>query len=316
MLRRGFTFAAAAAALALAAAPAFAEPAKVMIPAGAGGGWDGTGRLVFDVLAKSGVFTDGATFTNKGGAAGTLGLADFVRTRGQDNSVMIMGVIMVGGIIANKSPVTLETVTPLARLTFEFNAIAVPADSPIRTAPDFMAALKRDPGALAVAGGSAGGVDHATLALLARIADVPTDKINYVPFTSGGEVATSVAGGKVRAAISGISELQSQVSTGRIRFIAVTSEKGIGGVPSLKEQGIDLAIGNWRGIVGSPGMSAQGRQTWLSRLDRMAQTKEWAEGLERTGLENAYLSGEAFAAFLKDENARWATVLKDVGIAK
>lgn len=315
MLRRGFTFAAAAA-LALAAAPAFAEPAKVMIPAGAGGGWDGTGRLVFDVLAKSGVFTDGATFTNKGGAAGTLGLADFVRTRGQDNSVMIMGVIMVGGIIANKSPVTLETVTPLARLTFEFNAIAVPADSPIRTAPDFMAALKRDPGALAVAGGSAGGVDHATLALLARIADVPTDKINYVPFTSGGEVATSVAGGKVRAAISGISELQSQVSTGRIRFIAVTSEKGIGGVPSLKEQGIDLAIGNWRGIVGSPGMSAQGRQTWLNRLDRMAQTKEWAEGLERTGLENAYLSGEAFAAFLKDENARWATVLKDVGIAK
>jgi len=110
--------------------------------------------------------------------------------------------------------------------------------------------------------------------------------------------------------------LQSQVSTGRIRCIAVTSEKGIGGVPSLKEQGIDLAIGNWRGIVGSPGMSAQGRQAWLSRLDRMAQTKEWAEGLERTGLENAYLSGEAFAAFLKDENARWATVLKDVGIAK
>jgi putative tricarboxylic transport membrane protein len=315
MLRRGFTLAAAAA-LALTAAPAFAEPAKVMIPAGAGGGWDGTGRLVFDVLSKSGVFTDGATFTNKGGAAGTLGLADFVRTRGQDNSVMIMGVIMVGGIIANKSPVTLETVTPLARLTFEFNAIAVPADSPIRTAQDLMAALQRDPGAFAVAGGSAGGVDHATLALLARIAGVPTDKINYVPFASGGEVATSVAGGKVRAAISGISELQSQVSTGRIRFIAVTSEKGIGGVPSLKEQGIDLTIGNWRGIVGAPGMSAQGRQTWLNRLDRMAETKEWAEGLERTGLENAYMSGDAFATFLKFENARWATVLKDVGIAK
>jgi putative tricarboxylic transport membrane protein len=195
MRRRIFTLSAVAGALMLAASPASAEPAKVMIPAGAGGGWDGTGRLVFDVLARTGNLAEGATFTNKGGAAGTLGLADFMRTKGQDNSVMITGVIMVGGIIANKSPVTLDTVAPLARLTFEFNAIAVPVDSPIKSAKDFMEAFKKDPGGFPVAGGSAGGVDHATLALLARIAGVPTDKMNYVPTASGAEVATLVAGG-------------------------------------------------------------------------------------------------------------------------
>jgi putative tricarboxylic transport membrane protein len=147
----------AAVALAALVGLAHAEPAKVMIPAGAGGGWDGTGRLAFDVLNKSGIFTEGASFTNKGGAAGTLGLADFIKNRGQDNAVMVMGVVMVGGIITNKSPVTLDTVTPLARLTYEFNVIAVPADSPIKNMQDFVKALKADPGAMAVAGGSAGG---------------------------------------------------------------------------------------------------------------------------------------------------------------
>ncbi len=303
-------------ALSLASATSLAEPAKVMIPGGAGGGWDGTGRLAFDVMAKAGIFTEGATITNKGGAAGTLGLADFMRTKGQDSSVMVMGVIMVGGIIANKSPVNIDTVTPLARLTYEFNAIAVPADSPIKTAKDFVDALKKDPGAMAVAGGSAGGVDHATLALLAKMAGVPADKLNYVPFASGAEVVTSLAGGKVKAAISGISELKPQLDTKRIRFVAVTSEKGSDGTQSLKEQGIDLAIGNWRGIVGAPDMSAAGRKTWLDRLERMSKTKEWKDGLEKTGLEDAFLSGDAFGAFLNEEKARWNVVLKDVGIAK
>jgi putative tricarboxylic transport membrane protein len=316
MRRRIFTLSAVAGALMLAASPASAEPAKVMIPAGAGGGWDGTGRLVFDVLARTGNLAEGATFTNKGGAAGTLGLADFMRTKGQDNSVMITGVIMVGGIIANKSPVTLDTVAPLARLTFEFIAIAVPVDSPIKSAKDFMEAFKKDPGGFAVAGGSAGGVDHATLALLARIAGVPTDKMNYVPTASGAEVATLVAGGKVKAAISGISELQTQVDAKRVRFVAVTSPTGSNGTQSLKEQGIDLEIGNWRGIVGAPDMSAAGRAKWIERLDRMSKTKEWKDALDKAGLEDAYLSGAPFAKFLDDEKARWAVVLKDVGIAK
>lgn len=314
MFRR--TLVMSAIALSLASTTAFAEPAKVMIPGGAGGGWDGTGRLAFEVMQKAGIFTEGATITNKGGAAGTLGLADFMRTKGQDSSVMVMGVIMVGGIIANKSPVNLDTVTPLARLTFEWNAIAVPADSPIKNGKDFMEALKKDPGAMSVAGGSAGGVDHATLALLAKIAGVPADKLNYVPFNSGAEVVTSVAGGKVKAAISGISELKPQVDTKRIRFIAVTSDKGSDGTQSLKEQGIDLAIGNWRGIVGAPEMSAAGRKAWLDRLEKMSKTKEWKDGLEKAGLEDAFLSGDAYGKFLNDEKARWSVVLKDVGIAK
>lgn len=319
---RSFSIKATAAALTVslvAGATALAEPAKVMIPAGAGGGWDGTGRLTLDVMQKTGIFKDGATITNKGGAAGTIGLADFVKDKGRDNAIMFMGVIMVGGIIANNSPVTLDQVTPLARLTFEWNGLAVPADSPIKTAKDFIEALKKDPGAISVGGGSAGGVDHVVLALIAKSAGVPAAKLNYVAFSGGAEMLTALAGGRLKGAISGVSELAQQAKAGRVRLIAVTSEKPLGeapGVPTLKAAGIDVALGNWRGVMGAPEMSAAGRKAWIERIDKMCATKEWAEGLAKQGLENACLSGDKFAAFLKEEQARWATTLKEVGLAK
>ncbi len=309
---------AAAMTLPLLAGAVFAGPAKVMVPGGAGGGWDGTGRLAFDVMNKAGIFTEGATFTNKGGAAGTVGLADFAKNKGQDDAVMIMGVIMVGGIIANKSPVTLDQVTPLARLTFEWNALAVPADSPIKTVKEFVEALKKDPGALAVGGGSAGGVDHVTLALIAKSAGVPADKLNYVGFSGGAEMLTALGSGRLKGAISGVSEMVQQVAAGRVRIIAVTSEKASAEAkaPSLKESGIDLVLGNWRGIMGAPEMSDAGKKAWIDRIDKMCAAKEWVEGLAKQGLENACLTGDKYAAFLKDEQTRWAATLKDVGIAK
>ena len=146
-----------------------AEPIKLMVPANPGGGWDATGRAVLTALEAEGIHKAGAQVTNKGGAGGTIGLAEFVSTmKGNDNAMMVMGAIMVGGILTNKSPVTLEQVTPLARLTIEYNAIAVAPNSPFKTVKDLADALKADPGKVAVGGGSAGGVDHITLALIGQ----------------------------------------------------------------------------------------------------------------------------------------------------
>ncbi|WP_119390110.1 Bug family tripartite tricarboxylate transporter substrate binding protein [Taklimakanibacter lacteus] len=305
-------------ALAFSAGIAAAEPAKVLIPANPGGGWDGAGRETMAAFNKSGVFTDGVSFTNKGGAAGTIGLAEFVRTaQGDDNALLVTGVIMVGGIISNKTPVSLADTTPLVRMTNEYNAIAVPADSDIKTPQDFLAALKEDPGALSVGGGSAGGVDHILLALLAKEAGAPVDKINFVSF-SGGEILASLGGGKIKAAISGASEFRDFAASGRIRIIAVTGPARVEGldVPTLKETGIPIEIGNWRGFVGAPGLSAEGRKTWLDRFQKLHESDAWKATLKTHGWEDAYLPGDDFVAFLKSEDARWTTALKEVGILK
>jgi putative tricarboxylic transport membrane protein len=306
-------------ALVLPLAGSAAEPLKVMVPANPGGGWDATGRAVLAALQADGIHTAGAQVTNKGGAAGTIGLAEFVNTmKGNDNAFMVTGVIMVGGILTNKTPVSLEQTTPLARLTIEYNAIAVAPSSPFKTVKDFFDALKSDPGKVAVGGGSAGGVDHITLALIGKALGVPAAKLNYVAYQGGGEMIAAVAGGKLAAAISGASEFKQYVDGGRLRLLAVSSDKKLAGVdaPTLKESGVDVVIGNWRGLVGPPGMSAPGRQTMLAMLDKMHKGKAWPETLKKQNWDDAYLAGDAFGGFIKEEQARIGQVLKDVGLLK
>src|SRR5688572_24231199 len=116
------------------AAAAGAQPAlKMMIPANPGGGWDQTGRTLATAM-QSAKLASSVQFDNKGGAAGTIGLAQFVNSaKGDPNAILIGGMVMVGGIILNKSPVNRSQVTPIARLTSEWEVIVVPASSPHKT---------------------------------------------------------------------------------------------------------------------------------------------------------------------------------------
>ena len=306
-------------AFALAGSMAAAETATVMIPAGPGGGWDTTGRQAMQALADAGAFADGANFTNKGGAAGTVGLAEFVNgNQGNDNGLIFMGAIMVGGIALNKSPVGLDQTTPIARLTTESLAVAVSADLPHKTVADLVAALKADPGAVPVGGGSAGGVDHILLALIAKDQGADVSKINYIAQTSGAETVASVIGGSLAAGISGISEFKSFVDAGRIRILAVSSDERLPNVdaPTLKESGINVSLGNWRGVLGAPGMSADAKKAWIDRFDQMHASDAWKKTLETQGWGDAYMSGDEFAAFLGEESTRMTGVLKDVGLVQ
>jgi len=309
----------AARAIAVVPLAGIAAPAKVMAPGGPGGGYDGAARVPLQVMQQTGIFTDGFQVTNKGGAGGTIGLAEFVRTgKGDDNAIMSMGAILVGAIITNKSPITLDQTVPLVRLTDDAGAIVVAPNSPIKTIADALQAMKANPGGTAVAGGSIGGTDHVTAALLAKAAKFDPTKVNYLPYTSGAEVVTSLASGQAKIAISGLSELKTFVDQGRIRIIAVSSDKRLPGVdaPTLKESGYDVVIGNWRGIIGAPGMSKAGRDMWLQRYAKLHASAEWKKALADRGWDDAYLAGDDFAAFLTKEKARQAEVLKDVGLVQ
>ena len=115
---------------------------KILIPANPGGGWDQTGRNLAAAM-QSAKLVSGVQFENKGGAAGAIGLAQFVNAaKGDPNAVMIGGMVMVGGLHLQKSPVNLSMVTPIARLTSEWEVITVAAGSPHRTLADLIKALK------------------------------------------------------------------------------------------------------------------------------------------------------------------------------
>src|SRR5687767_13105160 len=306
-----------AAALSMSAALAFAQPSlKMMIPANPGGGWDQTGRNLAAAM-QSAKLVSGVQFDNKGGAAGTIGLAQFVNSaKGDPNAVMIGGMVMVGGIILNKSPVNLSQVTPIARLTSEWEVIVVPASSPHKTMADLVNAFKKDPGKVSWGGGSAGGTDHILIGLIAKEVGVDPAKINYVPFKGGGEAIAAILGGHVTAGVSGLGEFAEQIKAGKMRALAQSAPKKIDGIASLKEQGINVELGNWRGIFAGPGITQQQRDALVKLVQSAVDTPAWKATLEKLGWEGWFLGGDAYAKFLKEDEQRIAGIMDSLGLKK
>ncbi|MCU0769854.1 MAG: tripartite tricarboxylate transporter substrate-binding protein, partial [Burkholderiaceae bacterium] len=270
MNRREFTLAALTAApLAswpLAAAAQGIASLKMMIPANPGGGWDQTGRALAAAM-QSAKAVQSVQFDNKGGAAGTIGLAQFVNSaRADPNAVLMGGMVMVGGIVLNKSPVDLSMVTPLARLTSEYMVVVVPASSPFKSMADLVKAFKADPGKVSWNGGSAGGSDHILAGLIARAVGGEPAKVNYIAAKGGGDAVANIVGGHVSAGISGLGEFAEHIKGGRMRALAVSSPAAQDGIASLKEQGIDVVLGNWRAVFGAPGISPAQRDALIAAI--------------------------------------------------
>ena len=296
--------------------PALAvDSVKMMIPANPGGGWDTTGRELGKALTASGAVKN-VQYDNKGGAAGTIGLAQFVNSSKGDPNAMIMGgMVMVGGIIQNKSAVNLSQVTPLARLTSEYEVIVVPANGP-KSMKELLDKFKANPGSVSWGGGSAGGTDHILAGLIAKAVGVDPAKVNYVPFKGGGEAVAAIIGGHVTAGVSGLSEFAQHIKSGKMRALAVSSPKAMEGIPSLKEQGVDVELANWRGIFGAPGISKAQRDELIAALEKATKSKEWQETLKKNDWEGYWLSGDAYGAYIESENKRLGEILGALSLGK
>jgi putative tricarboxylic transport membrane protein len=319
-----FLRAASRATLVAAGAAALASPVyaldnlKILVPANPGGGWDQTGRALQAAMQESKIVPR-VTVENKGGAGGTIGIAQFVNSqKGDGNALMVGGMVMVGAIITNKSPVTLAQVTPIARLTGEYEVVVVPASSKIKTMKELADQLKANPGSVSFGGGSAGGTDHILAALIAQAVGADPSKINYIAYAGGGEALAAILGGHVAAGISGYGEFAGQIKSGKMRALAISSEKRVPGIdiPTLKEQGIDVDLANWRGVFAPPGITEAQRKELIDAMTRTVKSPQWQATLKKNEWEDLYLSGDAFKSFLDKDIARVTKIIESVGLAK
>lgn len=293
-----------------------ATAVKMLLPANPGGGWDTTGRALGKALQDAGVASS-VTYDNKGGAAGAIGLAQFVNgSKGDPNALMVMGAVMVGGIITGKPPVNLSQATPIARLTSEYNVFVLPANSPYKSMAEVIAQLKKDPGSVKWGGGSRGSTEHIAAAMIAREVGVDPAKINYVAFRGGGEAIAAILGGNVTIGGGGYSEMAEYINTKKMVPVAVTSAQRLKGssVPTLKEQGINVEIGNWRGVYAAPGITPAQRKALIDMVAAALKSKSWAESLEKNDWTPAWLAGDEFGNFVDAEFASLRATMVKAGM--
>jgi putative tricarboxylic transport membrane protein len=302
------------------ALPAWAEVKglEILVPAAPGGGWDQTARAMQEVLQGE-QLASRIQVANIPGAGGTIGLAQFVTSKkGKGNAVMTGGSVMMGAIIMNKSALSLDDVTPLARLTGEYGVLVVPADSPIRSVQDLVAKLKADPGSVSWGGGSAGGTDQILAGLIAKSAGVAATKINYIAHGGGGEALSSILGGHVTVGISGWQEFAPQVAAGKLRAIGIAAPERVPGidVPTVKEQGIDVELVNWRAVFAPPGIKDKDLATLSEAVEKMVKSAGWQKVLKERNWLDLYQPRDQFAVSLREEGKATAAVLKELGLAK
>jgi putative tricarboxylic transport membrane protein len=300
------------------ALPAMAEDYKIMAPAAPGGGWDQTARSMQTALQDEKI-SSSVQVLNVPGAGGTIGLAQFVNQSSGDPSQLIVGgYVMVGAILTNNSPVTLDQVTPIARLTGEYEVIVVPAASDIKDMSGLVEKLKADPGSVSWAGGSAGGTDHITAGLIAKAAGVDPTKVNYIAFSGGGEALAAILGNQVTVGISGYGEFASQIEAGTLRIIGISSDERVEGIDAatFKEGGVDVSIQNWRMVAAAPGITYEQKAAILADIEKMAKSESWQKTLKEKGWADTYLAGDAFAEQLKADTEATTAILKEIGLVK
>ena len=288
----------------------------LLAPANPGGGWDQTARQIQQVWTEAGILGVPVEVVNRGGAGGTIGLADFVN-RGDPHTVMVFGQVMLGAIRTNRTPLSIDDTVPLARLLDEYEVVAVPAGSPHETLADLMRDFRAEPERVSWAGGSAGGIDHMLAGLLALAAGVDPTRVNYVAHSGGGEAAVSVMGGHVTAGISGFGEWKAHAEGGRLRVLAVSSAERIAGsdTPTLRESGLDVVIANWRGILAPPGTDDETRAWLIEALARLRASAAWQDILRRNDWEDSFLAGADFERFLEQEGTTADEILRSIGLA-
>ena len=279
------------------AAPPLLGNLRIVIPANEGGGWDQTGRALGAAMLASGAVAQ-VSYENVGGKGGTIGLAQYAQKyNAAPDTLLMSGMVMVGAVALQKSAVDLRAVQPVARLTSDYEVVAVRTDSAIQTPKDVIDCLRTETGSTPVAGGSAGGVDHVYAGMLARVAGKAAD-LTYQPYPGGAQVVEALLSGKAAVGISGYSEFSESIASGKLRAIGVSSKRPFLGIPSIREQGVDADLANWRGVFTGKGVPPAAADVLLEAVRRAVAHDSWHKAIKRSNWDASWMEGKNFAGFL------------------
>ena len=297
------------------------RPVEIVAMSGPGGANDVIARTLQRVMQQRKLVDAPMTVVSKVGAGGVIAWSYLNQHAGDGGYISVSPINLLIEHILGASPITYTDVTPIAQLFNEYVAFAVKAESPLRGGRDVVDKLKADPGSVTFAvAASLGGSNHIATMVALKSAGVDVKKLKFVVFTSGVQSLTNVMGGHVDVAVVPVSGVVSHVTAGRLRVLAVSAAKRLGGsfssVPTWKEQGADSVFSSARGVIGPKGMTAAQIAYWENVLARVVESDDWKKDLENNYWEGQFLTSADTRKLLKTQYDQYKSVLIDVGLAR
>ena len=312
-------------ATALLAAPAFAQAWKpekgieFLIGLTAGSSQDRTGRGLQKAWQDANLINVPVTIVNRPGGGGQVAATVLLQHPGDPHYLLVISPTIVSRPITGLGAMQYSDFTPLALLGNQYLAAAVRTESPLNSARDLMARLKRDPYTFSIGINGAGGSLHMMAATLIRNAGGDPKKAR-IPSFQGGELMTAGIGGHVDGIVTVASNILPHVESGKLRMLGVAAPKRLTGalaaVPTFREQGMDIVVSNWAGVAAPKGLTPQQVAFWDGLLAATVATPAWKAFIEQNQWGADYLPSAAFLKHLQGEEKRLRAALTDLGLAK
>jgi putative tricarboxylic transport membrane protein len=310
--------------LALATQPAAAaweptKPIEFVVPAGTGGGADQMARLIHGIAEKHRLAPRPIVVVNKSGGAGAEGFLHVKGKKGDAHTIIITLSNLFTTPLHTGVPFSWRDLTPVARLALDEFILWVNAETPYKTAKEYIAAVKEHGGSMKMGGTGAAQEDQIITILLEQTQGV---KFTYVPFKGGGEVCVNLVGKHIDSTVNNPAECVSHWKANRVRPLAVfdTERVNVGdwkAIPTVKEAlGADIHYLMLRGIFGAPDMPKEAVEWYIGFLKKVTETPEWKKYMEDGALKPAFLTGPDYVKWVEQNEVLHKELMTKGGLLK
>ncbi len=288
------------------------RPVELIVPYGAGGGTDVLARAYAEAARKH--MSQSITVLNKPGASGAIGWQEVVSAKPDGYKLAVITVELTTLPHMNMAKFTHEDFVPIARLNADPAAITVKADAPWNTIEEFLAAAKKANGDVRVGNAGNGSIWHLAAAALEEKTGV---KFNHIPFNGANPAVLALLGGHIEAVAVSPAEVTAHVAGGKLKILAVMADqraKGFDNVPTLKERGIDLSIGTWRGLGAPKGTPPEIVALLKTVTSKAMQEPVLKDTMEKQNLGVSFADETQFRAAMAKDNIYFKQLMGKLGI--
>jgi putative tricarboxylic transport membrane protein len=295
---------------------------EVIVPFSPGGASDQMARVIQAIVTKHKLIDQPVVIQNKAGASGAEGILDVKSSNRDPHKLLVASTAIFTVPMATALPFKWQDLTPVGMIAQDQFVLWVNAETPYQTPAEFLAAVKPTPSKFKMGGTSSKREDQVITASIEQAAGV---RFTYIPYKGGGEASTQLVGKHIDANVNNPSESIAQWRAGQVRPLCVfdtqrisytakvTDKMGWSDIPTCRDQGLDVQYTMLRGIFLPPNATAEQTKFYVDVLQKVVETQEWKEYLEKNALKPEFMTGAAFTTFLEQDEVLHSAIMKKAG---